>query len=76
VYEALCYGGSLPLEATTPHTLLGLFLRPGILHVTFSLCLVADDVSRDYPQFFTAERSLDILDYVPVREDFHVLAGS
>ena len=48
-------GGSLPLEATTPHTLLSLSLGLGIPHVTPLLCLVADGASRGYPPLTSGE---------------------
>ena len=48
MYAGPCAGGSLPLEATTSHTLPSLFLRLEILHVASSLCLVAGDAARGW----------------------------
>jgi hypothetical protein len=53
--DDLCHGGSLPLEAATPHTLLDLFLRSRIPHVALFLFLVADGASRGYPQLTSGE---------------------
>jgi hypothetical protein len=43
------------VEAATPHTLLDLFLRFRIPHVTLFLFLVADGASRGYPQLTSGE---------------------
>jgi hypothetical protein len=73
--DGLCDGGSLPLEAATPHTLLSLFLGLGIPYVMPSLFPIVDGASRGSPPLTIGRYPVDVLDHVPAQEGFHVLAG-